>query len=84
MSDQTDTDTTGTGKPGEGDREAAERYNQATRDFVDSGKVDRAARRAAEQDADEARDSEARGRARAREEDPEVDRDYRQPTEPTD
>lgn len=43
----------------------------------------KAARRAAGQDPNEAAESEAEGLERAKEEDPEVDRDYQQPTKPT-
>lgn len=62
---------------GEGDRESAERYNEATRKFVDSGKVDKAARDAANQDPKEAEKSERIGRQHAKEEDPSVKRDYK-------
>jgi hypothetical protein len=72
-------DTTGKIQ-GEGDHEAAERYDEATRDFVESGKVDEAAERAKGQDPDEARDAERSGRERAKEQDPAVHRDYRKPT----
>lgn len=64
---------------GEGDRESARRYNEATRDFVKSGKVDEAARRAADQDPEEARRSEQKGRERAKEVDPAVHREYDKP-----
>lgn len=64
---------------GEGDRESAERYNQATREFVNSGKVDKAARDAAKQDPKEAERSERIGKQHAKEEDPSVERDYRKP-----
>jgi hypothetical protein len=66
---------------GEGDREAARHYNEATREFVKSGKVDDAAERASEQDPKEARRSEHDGKQRAREEDPAVHRDYDKPVE---
>jgi hypothetical protein len=64
---------------GEGDRESAKRYNQDTREFVESGKVDEAAEQAAGQDPDEAEGSEKAGRERAREVDPAVSRDYDKP-----
>lgn len=67
---------------GEGDREAARRYDEATREFVESGKVEEAAARAAEQDSEEARQAEQAGRERAKEGDPAVHRDYRKPTKP--
>jgi len=60
---------------GEGDRESAERYNEATREFVKSGKVDEAAE-SAEQDPGEAEESECAGRQHAKELDPAVHRDY--------
>jgi hypothetical protein len=73
----------GADNQGEGNREAARHYNEATREHVRSGKVEEAARRAAGQDPNEAAESEAEGRERAKEEDPYVDRDYQQPTKPT-
>jgi hypothetical protein len=60
---------------GEGDREAAKRYNDATEQFVKSGKVDKAAHEATEDPA-----AEAKGRSRAKEFDPETRRDYTKPT----
>ena len=64
---------------GEGNRTAARQYNEATRDFVESGKVDEqaeAARRAVEgSERAELEHAEAVGRARAKEEDPSVHRD---------
>jgi hypothetical protein len=67
---------------GEGNREAAREYNADTRAHVRSGKVDEAARKAGDQDPEEAARSEEKGRARATEEDPEVERDYSTPTKP--
>ena len=64
---------------GEGDRESAQHYNEATRKFVESGKVDEAARQADEQDNEEAERSERAGKERAREFDPAVQRDYDEP-----
>lgn len=64
---------------GEGDRESAKRYNEATRKFVESGKVDEAARKAAGQDPTEAKKSERKGRERAKEVDPAVHREYEKP-----
>lgn len=64
---------------GEGDRESARRYNEKTREYVKSGKVGEAARRAGEQNREEAAESEHRGRERAREVDPAVHREYRKP-----
>ncbi len=61
---------------GEGDRESAQHYNEATREFVESGKVEEAAHSTAEQDAQEAERSERAGKERAKELDPAVHRDY--------
>lgn len=64
---------------GEGNREAAKTYNEAQRDFVDSGKVDEKAaeaKRALEKDGDKLKKAEAAGRAETAERDPEVTRDY--------
>ncbi len=66
---------------GEGNREAAREYNEETREFVESGKVDEAAEKASEQDPGEAEAAERAGEERAREKDPEVVRDYRKPTD---
>lgn len=65
------------GNQGEGDRESAERYNEATRKFVESGRVEQAARDADGMDPDEAAEAERAGRERAKEVDPAVQRDYR-------
>jgi len=64
---------------GEGDRESAARYNEATQEFVQSGKVEDAAEQAAGQDPQEARRSEREARERAKAEDPAVRRDYDKP-----
>jgi hypothetical protein len=64
---------------GEGDKEAAREYNEATREFVESGKVDEAAERARGQDPREAERAEREGEERAKEKDPAVRRDYRKP-----
>jgi hypothetical protein len=61
---------------GEGDKDAAEHYNRNTRDFVESGKVKPATERAKEGDKEEMQQAEERGKERAREYDPNVDRDY--------
>jgi hypothetical protein len=61
---------------GEGNYTAAREYNEATRAFVESGKVEDAAEKAAPADAAEAdslRKAEAEGRQRLKEEDPQVD-----------
>lgn len=65
---------------GEGDRESAREYNEATRRFVESGKVEKAARSVGEQDPAEAERAEHAGLQRAREKDPAVHRDYHKPT----
>jgi hypothetical protein len=62
---------------GEGNREADRNYREATRDFVESGKVDDAARKANPQsaeEADEMRRAEREGRSHAKEEDPALKR----------
>ena len=58
---------------GEGNYAASRKYNDATKKFVDSGKVDKAARDAApssDADALQMAAAEAEGRARSKEEDP--------------
>ena len=57
---------------GEGDREAARHYDEKTREFVESGKVDRAAH-----EAESDPEAEEEGKSRAKEFDPEVHRDYK-------
>ncbi|GAA4357863.1 hypothetical protein GCM10023165_52250 [Variovorax defluvii] len=57
---------------GEGNYEATRRYDKATTDFVQSGKVDQAARDArpqSEAEADEMRRAEQEGKAHAKGED---------------
>jgi len=71
---------TGNKNQGEGDRESAARYNEATRKFVKSGRVEEAVERAGGQDTEEAERSEEAGRRRSKEVDPAVHRDYRKPT----
>ena len=61
------------GNQGEGNKEADRHYREKTKEFVDSGRVDEAARRAkpqSEQEAEELRRAEAEGRSHAKEEDP--------------
>ena len=61
------------GNQGEGNKEADRHYREQTRDFVESGRVDDAARRSAptsSEEAEEMRRAEEEGRSRAREEDP--------------
>ncbi|MGB7932313.1 MAG: hypothetical protein WCH04_08815 [Gammaproteobacteria bacterium] len=69
----------GSKNQGEGDRESAGRYNEATREFVESGKVEEASERAAGQDPQQAENSERAGRERAKEVDPAVHREYDKP-----
>ncbi len=71
-------------KGGEGDREADRHYRERTREFVESGRVEEAAKKAREQDSTEAEEAERKGRRRAKELDPEVHRDYDRPTEADD
>jgi hypothetical protein len=72
----------GSNNQGEGDRESAGRYNEATREFVESGKVEEASERATGQDPQEAESSERAGRERAKEVDPAIHRDYGKPEKP--
>jgi len=60
---------------GEGNYEAAEQYDEAQRKFVESGKVDAAARAAkpkSKKEAEEMQQAEQAGRSRAKEEDPAI------------
>ena len=64
---------TSKGEHGEGNYKASREYNEKTKQFVESGKVDKAARDAAPQDDAEASQlerAEAEGRRRAKDEDP--------------
>lgn len=65
---------------GEGDRESARRYNRNTQKFVESGKVEEAAKRAGDADPKELEEAEKAGKKRAKELDPAVERDYSKPT----
>lgn len=58
---------------GEGDKESAARYNEEQQKFAKSGRVEQAAREAKED-----LDAESKGRERAKEFDPDEDRDYTQ------
>ena len=54
---------------GEGNYKASKQYNDATKDFVESGKVDEAARNAEprnQQEAQEMRDAEQAGKSHAK------------------
>jgi len=58
---------------GEGNYKASRDYNEATKQFVESGRVEEAARRAKPANPDEAREikqAEQRGKGRAKGEDP--------------
>jgi hypothetical protein len=59
---------------GEGDKESAGRYNKEQQEFVKSGRVEEAA-----QEAKEDLDAERKGRERAKEFDPEEERNYSRP-----
>jgi len=65
---------------GEGDKEAARHYDEATREFVESGKVEEAVEQAKGQDPKEAEEAERTGESRSKERDPAVHRDYDKPT----
>ncbi len=65
---------------GEGDYQSARNYNDATREFAKSGKVDGAAEAAKPESPEKAAElerAEAAGKARAKEEDPNLDRGSR-------
>ena len=62
---------------GEGNYEAARRYDEAQKRFVDAGRVDQAAAQAApksEAEADALRRAEDAGKSHAKDEDPDVER----------
>ena len=63
---------------GEGNREAARRYNEAGHEFVKSGQVDEktGAETLTEEEQRELEEAEKAGKARAKEKDPAVTRDY--------
>lgn len=65
--------------PGEGDRESDRRYREHTEEFVESGKVREKAGEAgpgSDEEAEELKRAEDKGRERAKENDPAVTRDY--------
>lgn len=69
---------------GEGNREAARQYNEATREFVESGKVKEAATKAGnlpESEKAKLREAEQAGKQHTKEEDPALKRNYHQPDE---
>lgn len=59
---------------GEGNREAAREYEERSREFVQSHDVEKEAREAGRDD-----QAEEKGKARAKEHDPQVHRDYSKP-----
>jgi hypothetical protein len=69
---------------GEGDRESARRYNKHTREFVDSesrkGRSPRPETLDEEVQMDELTEAEQAALDRAKEQDPQVSRDYKKPT----
>lgn len=79
MSDTGDRSDKGNNQ-GEGDRESAKRYNRSAQEFVKSGKVEEAARKAGDGDREDMEQAEKAGKSRAREFDPAVNRDYSRPT----
>jgi hypothetical protein len=67
---------------GEGNYKASRQYNEATKKFVESGRVEDAAREAqpdSEAEAMQMADAEAKGRRRAKEEDPALRRPTKDP-----
>jgi hypothetical protein len=67
----------GDGIQGEGNYEAARRYDEAQKRFVDSGRVDEAAEQAApknQAEADALRRAEEAGKSHAKDEDPDIER----------
>ena len=69
----------GEDEPGEGNRAADRRYREATKQFIDEGKVEPAAKEASralddDEDRAELERAEEIGRARAKEHDPEIRR----------
>ena len=70
---------------GEGNYKASRQYNDATKKFVESGRVDDAARDAApksETESREMREAEAEGKRHAKEEDPALNRQQRTQEDP--
>ena len=65
---------------GEGNREAAKRYNEAQHDFVKKGHVEEQAKKAqkdVERDPATYAAAERAGKAKAAEDDPQIHRDYK-------
>lgn len=71
---------------GEGDYEAARRYDEAQKRFVESGKVEQAAEDAAPESAEQARDverAEDSGKSRSKGEDPSITTTEQSPDRPS-
>lgn len=67
---------------GEGDPEAARRYNEAQQEFIKSGKVQQQEedrRNISDSERSELEKAEKAGASRAKEEDPAIKRDYSKP-----
>ena len=64
---------------GEGDRESARRYNKDTRDFIAdndvAGKAEAAEKAVSGESGKDLKEAEKKGKAKAREEDPQIHRD---------
>ncbi len=72
---------------GEGDIEADRRYRARTQEFVESGRGQAQIKQGVSVSDEEAKDlerAEREGRSRAKEEDPNVDRDYERPRDDQD
>lgn len=67
---------------GEGSREAAHHYNESTREFVKSGKVEEKAREAAETSNAADKQAEKEAKKHSKEEDPAIGRNYSKPEKP--
>jgi hypothetical protein len=79
-------DKQGQRNQGEGNKEAARRFNKETRQFLETEEAKKRLTEGAELDEEEEAEgleAEKRGRQRAKEADPEVVRDYDQPTRPS-
>jgi hypothetical protein len=71
----------GSENQGEGNRTAAREYNEAQRTFVEEGRVEGSARKAAEavesvEERERLEEAERQGKSKAKEFDPNVKRDY--------
>ena len=64
---------------GEGDKEAARRYEKAVEKTVESGKVEKRADERRKEPGKDEREAEREGASRAKEKDPNVKRDYDEP-----